>query len=97
MPTYITLGNWTEQGIRNVKDAPKRIDAARQLMKSAGGELKGYYLTMGAYDFVVISESPSDEVTAKILLTIAGQGNVRTVTLKAFDETQTRSILASLS
>ena len=97
MPTYITLGNWTDQGIRHVKDAPKRIDAVRQLMKNAGGELKGYYLTMGAYDFVAVSDLPTDEAAAKILLTVAGQGNVRTVTLKAFDEAHTRTIMASLT
>ena len=96
MPTYISLGNWTEQGIRNVKDAGKRIDAARQMMKDAGGELKAFYMTMGTYDLVTIVEAPSDEVVGKILLTIGGLGNIRTTTLRAFSEAETRKILASL-
>ena len=96
MPTYISLCNWTDQGIRSVKDAPKRIDTARQMMKDAGGELKAFYLTMGAYDIVTVVEAPSDEVAARVLLTIGGLGNIRTVTLKAFDETKAREIIRSL-
>ena len=96
MPTYISLGNWTDQGVRNVKDAGKRIDAAKQMMKDAGGELKAFYMTMGAYDLLTIAEAPNDEVVAKILLTIGGLGNVRTVTLRAFTEAETRKIISSL-
>jgi uncharacterized protein with GYD domain len=96
MPTYITLANWTDQGIRNVKESGKRIDAARQLIKGAGGEMKGFYLTMGAYDIVTITEAPNDEVVAKVLLTIGGLGNIRTTTLRAFTEAETRNIIASL-
>ena len=96
MPTYISLGNWTDQGVRNVKDATKRLDAAKQMMKDAGGELKAFYMTMGAYDLVTIAEAPSDEIVAKILLTIGGLGNVRTTTLRAFTEAETRKIIASL-
>lgn len=97
MPTYISLGNWSDQGIRNIKDAAKRLDAAKQMMKDAGGELKAFYMTMGAYDLVTIAEAPNDEVVAKILLTIGGLGNVRTTTLRAFTEAETRKIIASLS
>jgi uncharacterized protein with GYD domain len=96
MPTYISLGNWTEQGIRNVKDAAKRIDAAKKMMKDAGGELKAFYMTMGTHDFVTITEAPNDEAVAKILLTLGGLGNVRTTTLRAFSEADTRKIIASL-
>lgn len=96
MSTYISLGNWTDQGIRNVKDASKRLDAAKQMMKDAGGELKAFYMTMGAYDLVTIAEAPNDEIVAKILLTIGGLGNVRTTTLRAFTEAETRTIIASL-
>ena len=96
MPTYISLANWTEQGIRNVKDAGKRIDAAKQMMKDAGGELKAFYMTMGAYDLVTITEAPNDEVVARVMLTIGGLGNVRTTTLRAFSEAETRKIVASI-
>jgi uncharacterized protein with GYD domain len=96
MPTYISLGNWTDQGIRNVREATKRLDAAKQMIKDAGGELKAFYMTMGAYDLVTIAEAPNDEVVAKILLTVGGLGNVRTTTLRAFTEAETRKILSTL-
>ena len=96
MPTYITLGNWTDQGVRNVKDASKRIDAAKKMMKDAGGEMKAFYMTMGAYDLVTVVEAPNDEVVAKILLSIGGLGNVRTTTLRAFSEAETRKIIGSI-
>lgn len=96
MPTYISLANWTDQGIRNVKQAGTRLDAAKQMIKEAGGELKAFYMTMGAYDLVTIVEAPNDDVVAKLLLTIGGLGNVRTTTLRAFTEAETRNIVASL-
>jgi uncharacterized protein with GYD domain len=96
MPTYISLGNWTDQGVRNVRDVPKRLDAAKQMIRDAGGELKAFYMTMGTYDLVTIVEAPNDEIVARIFLMIGGQGNVRTTTLRAFTEAQTRTILASL-
>jgi uncharacterized protein with GYD domain len=96
MPTYISLTNWTDQGIRNIKDGPKRLDAAKQMIKDAGGELKGFYMTLGAYDLVTIVEAPNDEVVAKMLLTIGALGNIRTTTLRAFTEAETRTIIASL-
>jgi len=96
MATYITLLNYTEQGIRNMKQSPKRVEAARQLMAKHGAELKAFYLTLGAHDAVSIMEAPNDETAAKILLNLGAQGNVRTVTLRAFDEGQYRDIVASL-
>ncbi len=96
MPTYISLTNWTDQGIRNVKDGAKRLDAAKQMIKDAGGELKAFYMTMGMYDIVTIIDAPSDEVAAKLLLSIGGLGNVRTTTLRAFTETETRKLISSL-
>lgn len=51
MPTYI-IGNWTDQGVRNVKEASRRLDAAKKMIKDAGGEMKAFYMTMGAYDLV---------------------------------------------
>ena len=96
MPTYISLASWTDQGIRKVKDGPKRLDAAKKMIKDVGGELRGFYMTMGAYDLVTIVEAPNDEAVAKMLLTIGGLGNVRTTTLRAFTEAETRKIIASL-
>ena len=96
MPTYISLANWTDQGVRNVKDGPKRLDVAKKMIKDIGGELKAFYMTMGGYDLVTIVEAPNDEAVAKLLLTIGGLGNIRTTTLRAFTEAETRKIIASL-
>ncbi len=96
MATYIILINFTEQGIRNIKDSPSRLDAARQAMKDMGGELKDTYLTIGAHDLVAVVEAPSDEVLAKFALTIGSQGNIRTTTLRAFTEAEYRGIIQSL-
>ena len=96
MPTYISLVNYTDQGIRNVKDSPKRLDAAKKLLKTLGGELKDFYLAMGTYDLIIVVEAPNDEVMAKFSLALASAGNVRTTTLKAFPEAEYRRIIAAL-
>ena len=96
MATYIMLINYTDQGIRNIKDSPQRADAARQALSDMGGEMKELYMTMGGYDLVVVAEAPSDDVMAKFALKIGSLGNVRTTTLKAFSEAEFRSIIESL-
>ncbi len=96
MATYISLINYTDQGIRNVKDSPKRLDAAKKALKDLGGELKAFYLTMGAYDIVIVAEAPSDEVVARFVLAVGSLGNVRTTTLKAFNEAEFRKIVGAL-
>lgn len=96
MPTYINLINYTDQGIRNIKDSPKRLDAAKKLLKELGGEMKAFYLTLGTYDIVTVTEAPNDEVVAKFVLALASAGNVRTNTLKAFPEAEYRKIISGL-
>lgn len=96
MPYYVTLGNWTEQGIRNVKDAPKRIEAARALIEKNGGKMHHMFITMGKYDFVAISEAPNDEAAMQWALTIGTQGNARTTTLKAWTPQDAAKVLAKL-
>lgn len=96
MPTYVTLINFTDQGIRSIKDGPKRLEAAKKALKEMGGDLKQFYLTMGAYDGVAVAEAPSDEVVAKFVLAVGSLGNVRTTTLKAFTEAEYRKIIAGL-
>ncbi len=96
MPTYIGLYNYTEQGIRNVKDSPARLEAAKQLIASLGGEIKSFYLTMGVYDIVTVIEAPDDETAAKCTLALTAGGNVKGNTLKAFPEAEFRSIIAGL-
>jgi len=97
MARYIMLVNWTDQGIRNVKDSPKRLDAARDIAKGLGADVKEFYMTMGDHDMVVVVEAPTDEAVAKFVLRLGGAGNVRTKTLKAFAETEYRSIVGSLA
>jgi uncharacterized protein with GYD domain len=96
MPTYITLLRWTPQGIQHIKESPARLDRAREAIKAAGGELKAFYLTIGQYDGVAISEAPDDEAYARSLLVIGSAGAVRTETLRAFPEADYRKIIAAL-
>lgn len=96
MATYITLLQYTQQGMKNIKQGPDRLDAAKQAYKAVGAEIKDFYLTMGQYDAVVVSEAPDDETTAKIALTIGSQGNVQTQTFRAFSESEYRKIISAL-
>jgi uncharacterized protein with GYD domain len=96
MASYIMLTNWTEQGIRNVKDSPARLDAAKQLCKKHGAEIKQVFMTMGAYDLVVLVEAPGDEAVAKVALALGAAGNIRTTTLKAFSEAEYRQLTSSV-
>ncbi len=96
MTTYITLANWTDQGIRNVKDSPRRLDAAKKLLQDVGGEFKSFFLTMGDYDIVAVYEASDDAVAARFTLQVAQLGDIRTQTLKAFPEAAYREIIASL-
>ena len=96
MPTYVVLVNWTDQGIRTVKESPRRLAATRKAIEAAGGKMLGFYLTMGKYDEVLIVESPSDEVAATLALSSGSGGNVRTETLKAFTEAEYRKIIARI-
>ncbi len=96
MPTYLTLLRYTQTGIQNIKESPARLDAAKQLARSMGGEIKAVYLTMGRYDLAVVFEAPSDEAVAKFALAIGSRGAVTTETLRAFPEDEYRKIIAEL-
>ena len=96
MPYYIVLINYTEQGIKSIKDLPQRQAAARQAIERAGGKLHQVYMTMGTYDSVAIAEAPSDEAAATVLLALGGIGNVRTTTLRAFTEEETARIIGNV-
>ena len=96
MGKYIALASWTDQGVKNVKGSPERVDAARDLAKKLGCEMQDFYMTIGTYDMVVIIEAPNDEAVAKFALSLAAAGNVRTTTLKAFSEDAYRKIVAAL-
>lgn len=96
MPTYISLLRFTQQGVEKVKESPARLDAAKQAFRAMGGELKEFYLVMGQYDAVVVSEVPDDATAAKLALAIGSRGAIRTETLRAFTEDEYRKIIAAL-
>lgn len=96
MPTYITLMHFTQEGVKNIKDSPARLDDAKKLFNAMGAELKAWYLTLGEYDAVAIAEAPDDETGTKLLLTVGSQGNIRTETFRAFTEEEYRKIIATL-
>jgi len=96
MPTYISMLRYTQQGIQNIKESPARLDAAKKAFQAMGAELKAWYLVLGQYDAVVISEAPDDETVAKLVLAIGALGNIRTETLRAFTEEEYRKLIAAL-
>ena len=93
MPQYIILWNWTDQGIRNVKDSPNRVNTFRTEMEKAGGKVISFYYTAGQYDGVAILEAPDDETVMSALLSLGNRGNVRTITLKAFPMDEAAKII----
>lgn len=96
MPTYVTLMRFTDQGIRNIKEGPSRLEAAKKLFQSAGAEIKSYYLALGNYDAIAIIDGPNDEVAARLALAIGAQGNVRTDTMRVFTEPEYRKLVSGL-
>jgi uncharacterized protein with GYD domain len=96
MGHYVTLIRYTQQGAMKIKESPARLDAAKKAAEAAGGKIHAWYLTMGKYDAVIISEFPDDEASAKFMLSTGSMGNISTQTLKAFTETEYRKIVASL-
>ena len=96
MATYVTLVNYTKQGITNIKESPARLDAAKGVFKAFGAEMKQFYLSMGRYDIVLISEAPNDEAVAKAALAIGSGGAVKTETFRVFNEDEYRDIISAL-
>ncbi|HET9807980.1 MAG: GYD domain-containing protein [Deltaproteobacteria bacterium] len=84
MPNYIILYNWTDQGIRNVKDVPKRIDTFKSELEKVGAKFINEYITFGEYDGIIIVEAPDDKAIMKVMLSTGSLGNIRSRTLKAF-------------
>ena len=97
MPHFVSLIRYTQQGISKIKESPSRLDAAKKAAEKEGGKIQAWYLTMGQYDAVLISEFPSDEACAKFTLSAGALGNISTETLKAFSEAEYRKIVGSLS
>ena len=96
MATYIILLRFTQRGIKNIKESPDRVDAAKQTFRAMGAEVKEFYSVMGKYDTVLVVEAPDDETIAKLTLATGSLGNVRTETLRAFTKDEYRKIIADL-
>lgn len=96
MATYISLVKYTQQGVQNIADSPARVDGFKKLCEQNGADLKGFYLTMGRCDLVVIIDAPDDATVAKIILNTSRQGNVGTETMRAFTEAEFRQIVSGL-
>lgn len=97
MATYIALSNFTDQGIRNVKDSTKRADAVKSAAKKFGASMTQIFWTLGRYDLVAVIEAPDDKSATAFALAIGAAGNVRTETLRAFSKEEMDGILGKLA
>ena len=97
MKRYVVLINFTEKGMKNIKNLPKRIQAARKAVEKAGGKFVDWNLIMGLYDSVAIVELPNDNAVAKIILGTGKDGFIETTTLKAFSEDEANKLISQIS
>ena len=96
MARYVVLMDWTDQGIRDAKDSVNRVRQAREAFQTQGITIESVYWTLGSHDLVAVLSAPDGETFAAALLQLAGAGNVRTTTLRAFDESEFGGILGTL-
>lgn len=97
MATYIVLANFTEQGIRNVKDSPNRAQAFKDMAQKAGVTVKDIYWTLGQYDIVAVLDAQDDMAATALGLSVGAMGNVRTQTLRAFTASDMQTILGKMA
>ena len=97
MGKYVLLGNWTDQGIRDLKNTVKRSRAAREAFAAMGVNAREWFFTLGPYDVVLTVEAPDDETLTKATLALAVQGNLRTTTMRGLGEKEMESMLSSLT
>lgn len=96
MATFVVLGCFTDQGMRNAKDTVKRADAFKELAKKAGASVKDIYWTLGPFDIVAICEGPNDETASALAFNVGALGNVRTQTLRAFTQAEIGTVLGKM-
>ena len=94
MATYIVLLQYTDQGIRNVKDTTKRAAAASDLAAKMGVKFTELFWTLGHYDLAILAEAPDDETMTAVMLKLSALGNVKSQTLRAFRSKEMESLLA---
>lgn len=97
MAMFISLVNFTDQGIRNIKDSPKRAKAFEDMAKKFGATVKALYWTQGQYDLVVAVEAPDEAIMSALMLSIGGVGNVRSQTLRAFNAAEMGAIIKKMA
>jgi uncharacterized protein with GYD domain len=97
MPRYVVLYDWTEQGVRNFKDSVDRYEAAKSQLEGLGIRFADTYWTLGSHDLVSIVDAPDDESLAAGLLAVAGAGNIRTTTLRAFSAAEMKSVIGKVA
>jgi uncharacterized protein with GYD domain len=96
MATYIALSRFTDQGIRSIKDTTKRADAAKEAAKKFGANMTHIFWTLGHYDLVTIIEASDEQAATALMLSISAAGNIRTETLRAFNQEEVGQILAKV-
>ncbi len=96
MRSYVILANWTDQGVKNIRDTLKRAKAFRALIENRGGKLREHLYTFGEYDIVMVTEFPDDETAAAAVMALASLGNVRVKTMPAFTDEETAAIIPQL-
>ena len=96
MVTYVVLGSFTDQGVRNAKDSPKRADAFKEMAKTFGVTVKEIVWTQGRYDVVTVLEAPDEAAAMSLSLSLSALGNVRTETLRAFSAADMTKIVGKM-
>ncbi len=93
MTTYVSLINWTEQGLKNFRDTRQRAEDFSRLVESSGGRVREQLWTVGEYDVVCIVDFPDDEAGVAAMLRAGSTGNIRSNTLRAFDAEEMAGII----
>ena len=96
MSISVTLYKFTDQGIKNIKDSPKRLEAAIKAFEAKGGKILGAYYTIGEYDLVVVGEVEDEKVGIAHTLATVSMGNVRSTTLRAFTPKEFAKIIKKM-
>ena len=96
MVTYVVLANFTDQGIRNAKDSPKRAEAFKEMAKTFGVTVKDLFWTQGQYDIITIVETPDEFSVMALNLSLGALGNIRTESMRAFSAADMKEIVGKM-
>ncbi len=97
MASFVTLFTLTDQGYRQVKKSPERVETAKKIFQDMGVTVKTFYAVAGAeFDMMFITEAPNVETVVKAAVTIASLGDLRPRTLHTFSEEELRKTAAEL-